>query len=424
MAELIARPVQAPEPWQDPRAAPYVRIERVTKRFGEVYAVDDLSLNIYRGEFFSLLGGSGCGKSTLLRLLAGLERPTSGRIFIDGADVTNLPAYARPVNMMFQSYALFPHMTVEQNVAFGLKQEGMPACERAERVGEMLELLQISGLGKRKPDQLSGGQRQRVALARSLAKQPKLLLLDEPLGALDKRLRENTQFELVNLQERLGITFVTVTHDQEEAMTMSTRIAVMEAGQILQVDTPTAIYEYPNCKSVARFIGSVNLFPGKVVAVEADQVWVASQLGPMMRMRALHPFAIGTPVSVAVRPEKMRPCAPDSAGLGLAAATDPEAAPVNRLAGVVEDIAYLGDVSIYRVRVPANGRAESPLDPALSPQLDLEPEDAGQAADQEPSSMIVEMTLTNIQPRTEQALTWEQPVAMEWSPTSAVLLTE
>jgi putrescine transport system ATP-binding protein len=381
------------EPWQDPRAAPYVRIDRVTKRFGPVYAVDDVSLAIYRGEFFSLLGSSGCGKSTLLRLLAGLERPTQGRIFIDGADVTDLPPYARPVNMMFQSYALFPHMSVEQNVAFGLKQDRMPRKQRRERVDEMLALLQISELRRRKPDQLSGGQRQRVALARSLARQPKLLLLDEPLGALDKRLRENTQFELVNLQERLGITFVTVTHDQEEAMTMSSRIAVMDAGRILQVDTPTAIYEYPNCRALARFIGSVNLFDGKVLAIDGELARIASSLGPVMEMRCLYPLAVGTSVSVAVRPEKMRP----------SDTTAPAVAGVNRLAGIVEDIAYLGGVSIYRVRVEAANAA---------------------GRDGDPSSQIVEMTMTNVQPRTEQHLTWGQHVAMEWSPTSGVLLTE
>jgi putrescine transport system ATP-binding protein len=373
------------DPWQDPDVAPYVRIERVTKKFGDVYAVDDVSLNIYQGEFFSLLGSSGCGKSTLLRLLAGFEQPTVGRIYIDGADVTDIPPYARPVNMMFQSYALFPHMTVEQNVAFGLKQDRMARAERAERVAEMLALLQISELSRRKPDQLSGGQRQRVALARSLARHPKLLLLDEPLGALDKRLRENTQFELVNLQERLGITFVTVTHDQEEAMTMSTRIAVMDVGRIMQLDTPTAIYEYPNNRFVAGFIGSVNLFEGKVAAVDGDQVLVQSRLGRGMRMRCLHPLALGTPVTVAVRPEKIRPC------------DDYREDGVNQLRGVVEDIAYLGDVSIYRVRV-------------------------GERADS--ASRIVEMTLTNTQPRTEQALTWEQEVAMEWSPTSGVVLAE
>ena len=321
--------------------------------------------------------------------MAGFERPTAGRIFIDGADVTEIPPYARPVNMMFQSYALFPHMSVEQNVAFGLKQDRMPGRERAERVDDMLALLQVAELRKRRPDQLSGGQRQRVALARSLARHPKLLLLDEPLGALDKRLRESTQFELVNLQERLGITFVTVTHDQEEAMTMSSRIAVMHAGRIVQVDTPTAIYEYPSTRFVADFIGSVNLFDGKVTSIDGDQVLVQTALGHRLRVRNLYPLVVGTPVTVAVRPEKIRPCElPDE--------TEGDAAE-NRLQGVVEDIAYLGDVSIYRVRV--GGRDD-------------------------PHSRIVEMTLTNIHPRTEQALTWEQPVAMEWSPSSAVLLTE
>ncbi len=368
------------EAWQDPGAVPYVRIERVTKKFGDVYAVDDVSLNIYRGEFFSLLGSSGCGKSTLLRMLAGLEHPSGGRIYIDGADVTDVPAYSRPVNMMFQSYALFPHMSVEQNVEFGLKQDRMPRKERAERIGEMLNLLEIEPLRKRKPDQLSGGQRQRVALARSLAKLPKLLLLDEPLGALDKRLRENTQFELVNLQERLGITFVTVTHDQEEAMTMSTRIAVMDEGRIMQVDVPTAIYEFPTCRFVAEFIGSINLFEGKVAHCEGDQVHIETRLGRAMRMRFLHPVARGSSVTVAVRPEKMRPCA------------DYQEDGVNQLRGTVEDIAYLGDVSVYRVRV--------------SPE------------------QLVEMTVTNVQPLTEQALTWGQEVAMEWSPDSGVLLTD
>ncbi|MCG6897069.1 MAG: polyamine ABC transporter ATP-binding protein [Thiocapsa sp.] len=368
------------EPWQDPRAAPYLRVDRVTKKFGDVYAVDDVSLDIFKGEFFSLLGSSGCGKSTLLRILAGLEYPSAGRIYIDGVDVTDVPAYSRPVNMMFQSYALFPHMSVEQNVEFGLKQDRLPRSERVERVGEMLDLLKITELRKRRPDQLSGGQRQRVALARSLAKHPKLLLLDEPLGALDKRLRENTQFELVNLQERLGITFVTVTHDQEEAMTMSTRIAVMDAGQIMQVDTPTAIYEFPTCRFVAEFIGSVNLFEGKVVAAEGDEVLVETRVGRPMRMRSFHPLVLGTPVTIAVRPEKMRLSQEDRED------------GVNQLQGVVEDIAYLGDVSIYRVRIG--------------------------------DGSLVEMTLTNVQPRTEQALTWEQEVVIEWSPTSGVVLTE
>jgi putrescine transport system ATP-binding protein len=368
------------EPWQDPKAEPYVRIDRVTKKFGDVYAVDNVSLDIFQGEFFSLLGGSGCGKTTLLRMLAGLEQPSQGRIFIDGVDVTAVPPYSRPVNMMFQSYALFPHMTVEQNVEFGLKQEKMPRAERAERVGEMLDLLRITALRKRRPDQLSGGQRQRAALARSLAKHPKLLLLDEPLGALDKRLREATQFELVNLQERIGITFVTVTHDQEEAMTMSTRIAVMDAGQIIQVDTPTGIYEFPNSRLVAEFIGSVNLFDGKIVQQIGDEAIIEGHGGTMMRMRSPMPHATGTPVSVAIRPEKIR------------LARDYQEGAVNQVRGVVEDIAYLGDVSIYHVRV--------------SPE------------------QMVEMTLANVHPRAEQALTWDQEVAMEWAPSSGVVLTD
>jgi putrescine transport system ATP-binding protein len=368
------------EPWQDPKAAPYVRIDRVTKKFGDVYAVDNVSLDIFQGEFFSLLGGSGCGKTTLLRMLAGLEQPTQGRIFIDGVDVTEVPPYSRPVNMMFQSYALFPHMTVEQNVEFGLKQEQMPRAERAERVGEMLDLLKIAALRKRRPDQLSGGQRQRVALARSLAKHPKLLLLDEPLGALDKRLREATQFELVNLQERIGITFVTVTHDQEEAMTMSTRIAVMDAGQIIQVDTPTGIYEFPNSRLVAEFIGLVNLFEGKIVEQIGDEAVIEVHGGAMMRMRSPLPHATGTSVRVAIRPEKIR------------LATNYQEGAANQVRGVVEDIAYLGDVSIYHVRI--------------SPE------------------QMVEMTLANVHPRAEQALTWDQEVAMEWAPTSGVVLTD
>jgi len=368
------------EPWQNPKAEPYVRIDRVTKKFGDVYAVDNVSLDIFQGEFFSLLGGSGCGKSTLLRMLAGLEQPTQGRIFIDGVDVTEVPPYSRPVNMMFQSYALFPHMSVEHNVEFGLKQEKMPRAERAERVGEMLDLLKITPLRKRRPDQLSGGQRQRVALARSLAKHPKLLLLDEPLGALDKRLREATQFELVNLQERIGITFVTVTHDQEEAMTMSTRIAVMDAGQIIQVDTPTGIYEFPNSRLVAEFIGSVNLFEGKIVEQIGDEAIIAVQSGATMRMRSPLPHVTGTPVRVAIRPEKIR------------LATDYQEGATNQVRGVVEDIAYLGDVSIYHVRI--------------SPE------------------QMVEMTLANVHPRAEQALTCEQEVAMEWAPTSGVVLTD
>ncbi len=258
------------QPWRDPEAKPYIEIQNVTKKFGEFTAVDDVSLNVYQGELFSLLGGSGCGKTTLLRMLAGLRDSRPGRILIDGVDMAHIPPYLRPTNMMFQSYALFPHMTVEQNVGFGLRQDGTPRGEIAQRVEDMLDMVQLQGYGKRKPHQLSGGQRQRVALARSLIKQPKLLLLDEPLGALDKKLREATQFELMNIQDKLGVTFMVVTHDQEEAMTLSTRIGVMNAGRIVQTGTPQEIYEFPNSRFVADFIGSVNLFEGIVTEDEPD----------------------------------------------------------------------------------------------------------------------------------------------------------
>ncbi|MET0985190.1 MAG: ABC transporter ATP-binding protein, partial [Steroidobacteraceae bacterium] len=248
---MSARPDERKAPWKEPNAKPYLRIEGVTKKFGDFVAVNDVSLNIYQGEIFCLLGGSGCGKTTLLRMLAGFEQPTSGHIYLDGVDMHGVPPYERPVNMMFQSYALFPHMTVEQNVAYGLKQEGLPKQEIAARVAEMIGIVRLQGFERRKPHQLSGGQRQRVALARSLVKRPKMLLLDEPLGALDKKLREHTQFELVGIQERLGVTFIVVTHDQEEAMTLASRIGVMNQGRIVQVGTPHEIYEFPNNRFVA-----------------------------------------------------------------------------------------------------------------------------------------------------------------------------
>jgi putrescine transport system ATP-binding protein len=337
---LPSRSAAPLEPWKDPAAQPFLRIEGITRTFGKLYACDDISLDVYRGEFFALLGGSGSGKSTLLRILAGLETPDRGRVLIDGVDVTALPPYQRPVNMMFQSYALFPHMSVAQNIAFGLKQDGMGAGEIRDRVQQMLELVQMPQLGARKPSQLSGGQRQRVALARALAKQPKLLLLDEPLGALDKRLRERTQFELVNIQERVGTTFVMVTHDQEEAMTMSSRIAVMDAGRIVQVSTPAALYEYPSTRFVAEFIGGINLFEGRVLSHDAAtrtaRIACDAVEGGALLARHADPLPEGTAVSVAVRPEKIdvhesRPLADNVA------------------VGKVRDIAYLGDVSIYHV---------------------------------------------------------------------------
>ena len=337
---LAIRSAAPLEPWKDAAAQPFLRIEGITKTFGKLYACDDISLDVYRGEFFALLGGSGSGKSTLLRILAGLETPDRGRVLIDGVDVTALPPYQRPVNMMFQNYALFPHMTVAQNIAFGLKQDGRSAGEIRDRVQQMLELVQMPLLGARKPAQLSGGQRQRVALARALARQPKLLLLDEPLGALDKRLRERTQFELVNIQERVGTTFVMVTHDQEEAMTMSSRIAVMDAGRIVQVSTPAALYEYPSTRFVAEFIGGINLFEGRVLSCDADartaRIACEAVVGGALLARHADPLPEGTAVSVAVRPEKIdvheaRPQADNVA------------------VGKVRDIAYLGDVSIYHV---------------------------------------------------------------------------
>ena len=335
-----ARATPPVEPWRDPAAQPFVRIEGVTKTFGKFYACDDISLDIYRSEFFALLGGSGSGKSTLLRVLAGFETPDKGRVLIDGVDVTDLPPYQRPVNMMFQSYALFPHMSVAQNIAFGLKQDRMSAGEVKDRVQQMLELVQMGQLGQRKPDQLSGGQRQRVALARALAKQPKLLLLDEPLGALDKRLRERTQFELVNIQEKVGTTFIMVTHDQEEAMTMSSRIAVMDAGRIVQVSTPAALYEFPATRFVAEFIGGINLFEGRVLSQDLERGLVRVQCDNLeFPILARHTDFVpeGTTVSVAVRPEKID-----------VHEERPEAD--NVAVGKVRDIAYLGDVSIYHVQ--------------------------------------------------------------------------
>ncbi|HRN59504.1 MAG TPA: ABC transporter ATP-binding protein [Chiayiivirga sp.] len=343
MAQPSMRRPAPVAPWQDPAAQPFLRIQNVTKTYGKVYACDDVSLDIYQGELFALLGGSGSGKSTLLRILAGLVKPDRGTVMIDGVDISNLPPYERPVNMMFQSYALFPHMTVEQNIAFGLKQDRLSAAEVRDRVAQMLELVRMPDLGKRKPDQLSGGQRQRVALARALAKQPKLLLLDEPLGALDRKLREHTQFELVNIQERVGTTFVMVTHDQEEAMTMASRLAVMNFGRIEQVSTPAGMYEYPASRFVAEFIGATNIFEGRIASQDEGEGTVrvyCDALGSEILARHADPIPVGTPVAVSVRPEKID-----------VHETRPEAD--NVAMGRVAEIAYLGDVSIYQVKTPA-----------------------------------------------------------------------
>jgi putrescine transport system ATP-binding protein len=324
-----------------------------------VVAVDEVSLSIRKGEIFALLGSSGCGKSTLLRMLAGFEKPTSGRILLGGQDLVAMPPYERPVNMMFQSYALFPHLNVWDNIAFGLKREGLPKAEIAQRVDEMLALVQLKPYAKRKPHQLSGGQQQRVALARSLAKRPKLLLLDEPLGALDKKLREQTQFELVNIIEKVGVTCVMVTHDQEEAMTMASRIAVMSKGRVLQVGTPQQIYEYPNSRFVADFIGNVNLLEGKLIVDEPDHCAVGTQIGEVHVGHGVS-GTVDMPVAIAVRPEKIsigkvRPIGVDH----------------NLFTGRVKEIGYFGSYNNYIVVTPQgvkikitepNGSRHDPLD--------------------------------------------------------------
>ncbi|MCB1646469.1 MAG: ABC transporter ATP-binding protein [Pseudomonadales bacterium] len=371
---------QSTESWSAPDAEPVVRIEKVTKRFGEIYAVDDLSLDIHRGEFFSLLGASGCGKTTLLRMLAGFETPTAGRIFIDGQDMTEVPAYLRPVNMMFQSYALFPHMTVAQNIAYGLKSDPPDREGRSARVSEMMAMVKIEALATRKPHQLSGGQRQRVALARALARHPKILLLDEPLGALDKKLREQTQFELVNLQERLGITFIVVTHDQEEAMTMSSRIALLKDGRIEQVDSPRRMYEFPSTRYAADFIGSINLFEGHVISHSNDMAVIhCEDTDSDIIVHHSQPLASGMPVTVAVRPEKMR-------------VNTTIEADQNQLHGEIKEIAYLGDVSIYHVDLPGGKR--------------------------------IQFTQPNMLALAEQPLTWGQEVQLTWHPNGCGVLTQ
>ena len=332
----------------DSPPSPLVQIREVTKKFGGVTAVDRVSLDILRGELFAILGSSGCGKTTLLRMLAGFEEPTSGRILIDGADMTDVPPYERPVNLMFQSYALFPHMTVAQNVAYGLKKEHVPAPKIRERVAEMLALVKLEPLASRKPEKLSGGEKQRVALARALVKRPKLLLLDEPLAALDKKLRQHTQFELANLQYQLGTTFVVVTHDQSEAMTLAGRIAVMAEGRIAQVGTPGQVYEFPANRYVASFVGNINLFDGRVTAAGNGQLSVKCEtLGSEMAVMSNGEIAPGSAICIAVRPEKI-----------TISRQAPEAKDRNVLKGTVWDLAYFGDQSLYRVRLKSGAELQ------------------------------------------------------------------
>ncbi|MBB4304974.1 putrescine transport system ATP-binding protein [Rhodobium orientis] len=340
MANIDVGPVRRVfAPWLDPKAKPFIEFRNVTKKFGTFTAVDDLSLTIYEREFFALLGPSGCGKTTMMRMIAGFEDPTVGDVLLEGQPLAGVPPYRRPTNMMFQSYALFPHMTVETNIAFGLKQDGMPKAEIADRVAEMLKLVKLEPFAKRKPHQLSGGQRQRVALARSLAKKPKVLLLDEPLGALDRKLREETQFELTDLQQDLGMTFVIVTHDQEEAMTMADRIAVMDHGRIVQVATPSEIYEQPNSRYVADFVGDINIIEGKVERCADGHVTLNTPHGTIEAAYE-GDIAKGSDAWFAIRPEKMR--------LTL---DEPAEAHRNCIAGEVWDIGYLGDMSIYHVHL-------------------------------------------------------------------------
>ena len=337
-------PPSSPVPRPDPQP-PILRIENVVKTFGSFRAVDGVSLDIRAGEFFALLGPSGCGKTTLLRMLAGFETPDEGRILLSGEDIAPVLPHQRPVNMMFQNYALFPHLNVRDNIAFGLKRAGMPRGEIASRVAEMVALVRLEGLEKRKPDQLSGGQKQRVALARSLARRPKVLLLDEPMAALDKKLRESTQFELMELQRKLGMTFIIVTHDQEEAMTVASRIGVMKAGQLEQVAVPRRLYEEPASRWVAEFVGDINLFEGEVTAREALRLRVAtSTAGELVVAQPVAPVA-ETKVAVAIRPEKIR------LALRGPAADAAAAAALNRVEGVITDASYLGGKTVYKIRL-------------------------------------------------------------------------
>jgi putrescine transport system ATP-binding protein len=373
--------VASAKPWVRGTDRPFVRIEKITKKFGDFTAVDDVSLDIWKGELFCLLGGSGCGKSTLLRMLAGFEAPTAGRIEIDGQDMTGIPPYERPTNMMFQSYALFPHMSVERNVAYGLYRDGMGREEARDRVSDMLKLVQLTPFAGRKPHQLSGGQRQRVALARSLVKRPKLLLLDEPLGALDKKLREETQFELIRIQETLGVTFIVVTHDQEEAMTLATRIGVMNAGRIVQVGEPAEIYEYPNSRFVADFIGTVNMFEGRVIEDEPDFIRLESpEAGGEIYIGHGVPCVLNQTLWVAVRPEKLR-----------ISRQRPDAAH-NVLRAVVDEVAYLGNLSIYRLRLP--------------------------------TGKVLQATRANLSRTDAEAISWDESVWVHWDDTAGVVLAQ
>ena len=370
----------ADRPWLDPSASAQILIDGVSKTYGAATAVDNVSLSIYKGEMFALVGASGCGKTTLLRMLAGFALPSSGRICIDGVDMGAVPPHERPVNMMFQSYALFPHMTVEANVGYGLRRLPLSDGERRQRTQEALEMVQLGALAARKPHQLSGGQRQRVALARALIRRPKVLLLDEPLSALDKKLREQTQFELMDLQQKVGITFIVVTHDQDEAMALATRIAVMDRGQVAQVGTPAEIYEFPRTRFVADFVGTTNLFEGTVSACEPGLITVhCAETGCELLVDDEGRFNVGQRVWVALRPEKVR--------LGKEPTS---AARTNQLRGTVWELGYLGNRSTYRIRT-ASGK-------------------------------LVTVFAQNERRTSQAAIDWSDEVFVSWSADAAVLL--
>ena len=376
-----AAPALAPvfAPWNDPDAKPIIQFQNVTKRFGDFTAIDNLTIDIYEREFFALLGPSGCGKTTMMRMLAGFENPTQGVISLDGQDIAPVPPNKRAVNMMFQSYALFPHLSVADNIAFGLKRDKMPKDQIEARVEEMLSLVQLNKFASRKPHQISGGQRQRVALARSLAKAPKLLLLDEPLGALDKKLRQDTQFELMDIQEKTGTTFVIVTHDQEEAMTVASRIAVMDHGKIIQVDTPSKIYEEPGSVYVADFIGDVNLIEGNVTRSGDDHATLSWASGQQELIGIAHEeIPLGTRATLAVRPEKLN------------ISTERPEGVTNAIRGRVHDIAYLGNMSTYVIET-ADGN-------------------------------LIKAQAANTRRIARRAITWEQEVWLSFTDTAGVVL--
>ena len=370
----------ADRPWLDPSATAQILIDGVSKTYGTHTAVDTVSLSIFKGEMFALVGASGCGKTTLLRMLAGFAHPSNGRILIDGVDMGVVPPHERPVNMMFQSYALFTHMSVERNVGYGLRRLPLAEAAKKQRIQEALDMVQLGGLAQRKPHQLSGGQRQRVALARALIRRPKVLLLDEPLSALDKKLREQTQFELMDLQYKLGITFIVVTHDQDEAMALASRIAVMDRGRVVQVGTPAEIYEFPRSRFVADFVGTTNFFEGTVSSCEPGLVRVqCAETGGELLVDDAGTFALGQRVWVALRPEKVRLAKQPVSAVG-----------VNQLRGTVWELGYLGNRSTYRIRT-ATGK-------------------------------LVTVFAQNERRTSEAAIDWSDEVFVSWAADAAVLL--